>query len=346
MSSKGEASGVTLNHLQRLGPASDPDGQTFDFSLIVPVYLNEANVPDLLEALASLAKKLTGRLEVVFVVDGSPDRSYTLLAEALPSFPIPAQLLALSRNFGAFAAIRVGIEVARGTFIGVMAADLQEPPELFLSFFEVLRGDEADIVFGVRAGREDGFFSELCSNLFWSLYRRFVIAEVPKGGIDIFACNAQVKQAVLQISEPNSSLIAQLIWVGFRKKFIPYTRRKREKGKSAWKFGRKFRYMLDSLFSFSDLPVLVLLWLGVTGLVVSTLLGLITLVAKLAGDIKVPGYTALILVQLFFFSLLLLSQGIIGSYLWRTFENTKRRPLTLVRLHCCFDLEADARNSK
>lgn len=104
--------------------------------------------------------------------------------------------------------------------------------------------------------------------------------------------------------------------------------------------------MLDSLFSFSDLPVMLLLWLGAAGLAISTLLGLITFIAKLAGDIKVPGYTAIILVQLFFFSLLLLSQGIIGSYLWRTFENTKRRPLTLVRLHSCFDSETDAGNSK
>lgn len=320
--------------------------KTFDFSLVVPVYMNEANIPDLLEAVASLAKKLAGTLEVVFVVDGSPDRSYGLLADALPSYLIPAQLLALSRNFGAFAAIRVGIEVARGNSIGVTAADLQEPPELLESFFNLLGRGEADIVFGVRAGRDDGFFSQLCSNLFWSLYRRFVIADVPKGGIDVFACNAQVKQAVLQISEPNSSLIAQLIWVGFRRTFVPYTRRKRLKGKSAWKFGRRFRYMLDSLFSFSDLPVMLLLWLGAAGLAISTLLGLVTLVAKLAGDIKVPGYTAIILVQLFFFSLLLLSQGIIGSYLWRAFENTKRRPLTLVRLHSCFDSETDPRNSK
>ena len=334
-------------HFQPASPSINPEKygsrNTFDFSLVIPVYLNEENIPDLLEATDSLGKKLNGTLEIVFVVDGSPDLSYMLLAKALPSYPIASQLLALSRNFGSFAAIRVGMEVARGKNIAVMAADLQEPPELVESFFDILQRDEADVVFGMRTGREDSFFNRWGSEIFWALYRRFVVPDIPKGGIDIFACNQHVKEAVLQIAEPNSSLIAQLIWVGFRRKFVPYTRRRREKGKSAWKFKRKLRYMLDSLFSFSDLPVMLLLWVGGVGVTVSILLGLITLFAKLTGNIKVPGYTNLVLVELFFFSLLLLSQGIIGSYLWRTFENTKRRPLSLVRMHTCFDSEKNFR---
>jgi glycosyltransferase involved in cell wall biosynthesis len=333
---------------QDSSPLPDSGGNrqdcTFDFSLVIPVYLNEENISDLLEAVASLSNELDGTFEVVFVVDGSPDRSYLMLAEALPSYPVASQLLALSRNFGSFAAIRSGIEVARGRYLAVMAADLQEPPELLKSFFDVLRRDEADVVFGMRTGREDSFLYRWPSEIFWSLYRRFVIPDIPKGGIDIFACNRQVKDAVLQISEPNSSLIAQLLWVGFRRKYVPYTRRRREKGKSAWKFGRKVRYMLDSLFSFSDLPVLLLLWLGGGGVAISLVLGLITLFARLAGTIKVPGYTPLVLVQLFFFSLLLLSQGIIGSYLWRAFENTKKRPITLVRLRTCFDAKNNTRD--
>jgi len=337
-------------HFQQLSPAINSEKsnsiKTFDFSLVIPVYLNEENIPDLLDAINLLEKKLNGTLEIVFVVDGSPDRSYVLLAEALSSYPIASQLLSLSRNFGSFAAIRVGIEVARGKHVAVIAADLQEPPELVQSFFDILQRDEADVVFGMRTSREDSFFYRWCSEIFWALYRRFVIPDIPKGGIDIFACNQHVKEAVLQIAEPNSSLIAQLIWVGFRRKFVPYIRRRREKGKSAWKLGRRFRYMLDSLFSFSDLPVMLLLWVGGSGMAISILLGLVTLFARLAGNIKVPGYTPLILVQLFFFSLLLLSQGIIGSYLWRAFENTKKRPLTLVRLHTYFDSEKNIQNTR
>jgi len=336
-------------HFQQPGPFNHERGgldRTFDFSLVVPIYLNEENISDLLEAISSVEKKLNGTLEVVFVVDGSPDRSYALLTEALSSYPIASQLLALSRNFGSFAAIRVGIEVARGKYVAVMAADLQEPPELVCSFFDILQRDEADVVFGARTGREDAFFYRWSSGLFWALYRRFVIPDIPKGGIDIFACNRKVIEAVLQIAEPNSSLVAQLIWVGFRRKFVPYTRRRREKGKSAWKFGRRLRYMFDSLFSFSDLPVMLLLWVGGFGIAISILLGVVTLLAKFTGHIKVSGYTNLILVQLFFASLLLLSQGIIGSYLWRTFENTKKRPLTLVRLHSYFGSDKNNKDTR
>jgi len=327
-------------HLQKTSPylnsGQDDSTKTFDLSLVIPVYLNEENIPDLLDAVNSLGEKLDGALEIVFVVDGSPDRSYLLLAEALSTCPIPSQLVSLSRNFGSFAAIRIGMEVARGEFIAVIAADLQEPPELVLSFFDILRRDEADVVFGTRAGREDGFLYRWCAEIFWAFYRRFVVPEIPKGGIDVFACNRKVKDAVLQINEPNSSLIAQLIWVGFRRKFVPYVRQRREKGQSAWKLGRRFRYMLDSLFSFSDLPVTLLLWLGGAGIAISILLSLVVLFARLTHNINVPGYTPIVLVQLFSFSVLLLSQGIIGSYLWRTFENTKKRPLTLIRLHTYF----------
>jgi glycosyltransferase involved in cell wall biosynthesis len=144
-------------------PSPIDDGKSgrdraFDFSLVIPVYLNEENINDLLEAVFSLKEKLNGTLEIVFVVDGSPDRSYALLAEALPSYPIAAQLLALSRNFGSFAAIRVGLEAARGKYVAVMAADLQEPPDLVESFFNILQRDEADVVFGARKSREDLFF--------------------------------------------------------------------------------------------------------------------------------------------------------------------------------------------
>ncbi len=309
----------------------DKVGQAINYSLIIPVYKNEENIDDLLAAISALHTSLKESLEAVFVVDDSPDQSYCRLATALPSVAFPSQLLALSRNFGSFAAIREGMLAARGTFCAVMAADLQEPPELIATFADILSKDEADVVFGTRSGRSDGVISGFLSDFFWLIFRRFVIPEIPKGGVDIFACNRQVRDAVLQIEEPNSSLIAQLFWVGYRRKFVPYTRRRREKGRSAWKLGRRFRYMLDSIFSFSDFPVFLLLWGGFIGVLVSIVLGLVTIAAKLMGMIPIPGYSTLILLQLFFSSLLLLTQGIVASYLWRAFENTKRRPLSLVR---------------
>ncbi|WP_296806978.1 glycosyltransferase family 2 protein [Thiocapsa sp.] len=310
--------------------------QSIDRSIIIPVYRNEENIPDLLPVLGQLTQSLDGVTEVVFVVDGSPDRSGDKLRDGLERCAFPARLLFHSRNFGSFAAIRTGLVHARGEHFAAMAADLQEPPELIVDFFRTLDRDEADVVFGHRAERNDSRSSMFLSNLFWGFYRRFVVPDVPRGGVDIFACNRKVRDALLSIEESNSSLVAQLFWVGFRRKFASYSRRAREKGKSAWSFKRRFNYMLDSIFSYSDLPVMVLLWTGILGIVFSLLLSLFILTAKMLGFIEVAGYTPVMLTILIMGSITLFSQGLMGCYLWRTLENTKHRPLSLICDECVF----------
>ncbi len=194
-------------------------------------------------------------LEVVFVVDGSPDASLDLLQEALPDEDFPAQLIELSRNFGSFAAVRRGLEAASGKHFAIMAADLQEPPDLILEFFALLGEDRADLILGQRTGRADGRLSNMLSNTFWSSYRRFIVPEMPVGGVDVFACNTVIRDDLLALRESNTSLVSQLLWLGHRRKLVPYQRRIRTKGASAWNVKRKIRYMLDSLFAFSDLPI-------------------------------------------------------------------------------------------
>ena len=299
-------------------------------SLIIPVYKNEENIPDLLAVLCDLHCKLDKGFEVIFVVDGSPDYSFTLLQESLSNKPFPSQLILHSRNFGAFAAIRSGLEKAKGRHIAVMAADLQEPPELITKIFELLQNDECDIAFGQRIGRQDSLLYSIFSNLFWRIYRKFVISGIPKGGVDVFGCNEKVLLAVLQFREHNSSLLAQLFWVGYRRSFVPYKRLKRTKGKSSWSFRRRFQYMLDSIFSFSDLPVLIILYVGSVGIGLSFLISILILIFWLFGAIEVKGYTPLMLSMFFFGSVNLTVQGIIACYLWRALENTKQRPLTLI----------------
>jgi glycosyltransferase involved in cell wall biosynthesis len=299
-------------------------------SLVIPVYRNEENVPALLAALVDMDEALGHRLEVVFVIDGSPDRSGELLAEALPHLAFSSRIAFHSRNFGAFTAIRSGLELATGSYFAVMAADLQEPPELILEFFEVLESDRADVAFGQRTERNDSFFRDLFSKAFWAVYRRLVVRDVPQGGVDIFACNRQARDVLLSIHEPNSSLVAQLFWIGFRRVFVPYRRRVRLAGRSAWGFSRRVRYMMDSIFSFSDLPILAVLWIGFLGCALSVLFGAYVAIARIIGAIEEPGYATLVLLITFFGSVTLAVQGIIGCYLWRTFENTKQRPLRII----------------
>jgi glycosyltransferase involved in cell wall biosynthesis len=303
------------------------------YSLIIPVYRSEETLDALLEALKGISADLEGLLEVVFVVDGSPDRSYTILRDRLPTIGFPAQLVSLSRNFGSFAAIRMGLEAGHGPYYAVLAADLQEPPELIVSFFRTLESEPFDVTIGTRETRQDPWLQTLSASLFWRLYRRFVQPEVPLGGVDVFGCNKAVRDALLRLRESNSTLIGLLFWLGFRRKTIPYARRARAAGRSAWTFRRKLRYLLDSCFSLTDLPVTVIMLIGLVGTAASVLLSVVVVVAWYLGLIRVPGYTPVILVLLNSFTATMLALGIMGSYVWRAFENTKGRPLYVPMMH-------------
>lgn len=300
-------------------------------SLVIPVYKNEENLPRLFRELEQVAGRLADQLEIVFVVDGSPDASLRILQEHLANWSQRTQLVELSRNFGSFAAIAAGLRAARGDFMAVLAADLQEPPELILEFHRVLAAGEADIVLGYRTGRADPWWSRWLSESFWRLYRRFVVRDMPKGGIDVFGCTRVVRDKVLDLKEINTNLIALLFWLGYRRAFIPYERRARLEGRSAWTVGKKLRYALDSIFNFTDLPIRMLLLLGVGGTGFAVIAGLTVLIGWSTGHVPVLGYTPIMLVITFFGGLTALGLGIIGQYLWLSLQNARNRPTFIVK---------------
>jgi glycosyltransferase involved in cell wall biosynthesis len=302
------------------------------YSIVIPVYKNEASIPDLIESLKVMNQELDGHMEVVFVVDGSPDNSYTLLRDALTTLGFPAQLLAHSRNFGSFPAIRSGLKAARGNFFGVMAADLQEPPELLISFFRALSKDECDVAIGTRSARKDPLFTRFASRIFWGLYRRLVVQDMPAGGVDIFGCNRLFRDQLLQLEESRSSLIALIFWLGFRRKFLSYERKERQQGKSAWTLRKKIDYMMDSIFAFTDYPIRLLIRIGAIGSLLAITFGIIIIIGRLAGIIDVPGYAATTLTVLLLGALNLFGLGLIGTYAWRGYENSKQRPQAIIAL--------------
>jgi glycosyltransferase involved in cell wall biosynthesis len=307
------------------------------YSLVIPVYRNEESIPDLLTALAGIDRAQGGGLEVVFVVDGSPDRSLARLVELVPRAGFAAKILEMSRNFGAFAAMRAGLTEASGPYFAVMAADLQEPPELVVEFFRRLEQDTCDVVCGVRTARDDPWRSRLASNLFWALYRRLIQPEMPPGGVDVFGCNLGARDALVALTEAHSSLVGQLVWIGMRRDEVPYHRRARQHGKSAWTLRKKIAYMLDSSLAFSDLPIRLLFGVGMFALAVSAVYGIIVLVARLTGLIVEPGYATTVLLIAGFGALNALGLSVVGAYAWRAFENTKARPLAIVRRRLTFE---------
>ncbi|MCP4191700.1 MAG: glycosyltransferase family 2 protein [Planctomycetaceae bacterium] len=305
-------------------------------SLVIPVFRNEDTIDALVESLCELRRRMNEPLEVVFVVDGSPDRSFAMLKGRLQDSPLRAELVLLSRNFGSFAAIRHGLAVAQGPNFAVMAADLQEPIQLIEQFFDELQSQEFDVVVGQRTDRNDPWFTRVSSNLFWWFYRRLVQPEMPVGGVDVFGCNQTARDALLKLEESHTSLVGQLIWLGFRRKALPYVRAPRAAGRSAWTLQKKVRYMLDSVFAFTDLPIAMLSLVGVAGIALSMLLSIVVFLSWSAGWIAVSGYTPLMLGLLTSTSSILLGLGIVGAYVWRVFENSKRRPLTVSLLRESF----------
>lgn len=305
------------------------------YSVIIPVYGNRDSVPELIQRLTTLlkAREERGHAEAVFVVDGSPDDSLECLRSALAESSLTAQLISLSRNFGSFSAIRAGLSFARGDYVGVMAADLQEPPEILEAFFDSLEAGECDIALGQRIGRADPWLSSLASRAYWGLYRRFVSRDIPRGGVDVFGCTGEIAARISTLRETHTSLIGLLFWIGYRRKLFPYSRQPRRHGKSGWTSGRKLRYLLDSVYAFTDLPIILLQGIGLLGIVSSFLVGMLVFISWVLGYVREPGYTPLMIVLLASTSAILLGLGIVGSYVSRAYENSKGRPLTLVATH-------------
>lgn len=316
------------------------------YSVVIPVYKNEGSIPALLSEMSFVSSVIADRFglttEFIFVVDGSPDSCYGMLREMLPRASFPSQLVLHARNFGSLAAIRTGLLAGRGEYFGVIAADLQEPPELLVDFLAPLVTNVADIVVGRREGREDPAASRISANLFWRLYRLFVNPEIPSGGVDLFGCTRQVRDELVRLEESHSSLVGLLFWVGFRRYEAPYVRRARAHGKSSWTVAKKFTYLLDSVFAFTDLPVRLLSLCGLLGLLLGAGFGITVGLLRLMGEIVVPGYAATIVAITFFGSLNTLGLGIVGIYAWRANENAKRRPLAVVQAVNLFEAMSPA----
>ena len=310
------------------------------YTVVVPVYRNEETLAAVVDRLDELAASLDGALEAVFVVDGSPDGSLALLRRLLrDERAFSAQLIALSRNFGSFSAVKTGLGAARGDIAAVMAADLQEPVSLIEGFFAGLGSGEYDVAVGVRTARGDPASGAAASRLFWWIYRKLIQPEIPPGGVDVFACTRDVASQLARLDESHTSLVGLLYWLGFRRLEVPYVRQARPAGKSAWSLGKRIRYLEDSIYSFTSLPIAAITVVGLVGVVVSFSYACIVFAFWAAGKIDVPGYTPLMLALLFMASSVLMGLGIVGSYVWRTYENSKGRPTAVAMTHEQFSPE-------
>jgi glycosyltransferase involved in cell wall biosynthesis len=299
---------------------------SYSVSIVVPVYKNEGSIEHLLNRISEISAAATGTVEAVFVVDGSPDKSLEALRSNLPCDGFDAKVLLLSRNFGAFSAIRAGLREARGEATVVMAADLQEPTSLILDMLGIVQRDEADVAVGVRQSRKDGVVSRTLSAVFWKVFNRVSSLELPRGGVDIFALSRSARETLNSFEESSTSLIGLIYWMGFRRQEVPYHRVERQVGKSSWSLQKRINYAKDSITAFSEFPLSVFLWSGVIGAVVSLVFALIGAFQYMFTSDHQSQREITAIGLLFVASYLMAGLGIIGTYLWRLAENVRNRP--------------------
>jgi dolichol-phosphate mannosyltransferase len=299
-------------------------------SIVVPVYENALNLPDTIPRLLDLPTSDDGvATELVFVDDGSSDDSLAVLRQFQRAHPGRIRVVKLTRNFGSMAAIQAGLTVARGDCVGMIAADLQDPPELFLEMLAHWRAG-AKAVFAVRADREDSASQRLFANAYYALIRRFALSGYPPGGFDFFLIDRQVVGDIVRIREKNTNLMSLIFWLGYRPVMLPYVRRAREKGVSRWTLSKKVKLFIDSFVAFSYVPIR---FLSATGLLVATTAfayGAYVFLAWLLQDIPVRGFAPVVIVLAFTSGIQMTMLGVLGEYLWRTLDETRRRPAFVI----------------
>ena len=297
-------------------------------SIVIPVYFNEMNLHDLYKDLKEKVLDKLKEYELIFVDDGSKDSSYSVMLE-LQKEDRNIRCIRLSRNFGSHAAILAGLNECSGDCAVMKTADLQEPSEILLEMFDQWKNG-FNVVLAVRSDRNEHFIQKFFSNSYYKLMRRFVLKEMPLGGFDCFLIDRKVIEVLRLMDEKNTSLMGQILWSGFRTTSIYYTRLKREKGKSRWTLTKKIKLVIDSVLSFTHLPIRVMSVVGLIFFLISVAWSLIIIYLKIFGEIQIEGWTTLMVFNLFSSGLILLTLGIIGEYLWRNFDASRNRPVYII----------------
>lgn len=298
-------------------------------SIVIPVYFNEGNLFLLYDDIKEkVLDKLNCEYEIVMVNDGSTDGSYSEMLK-IAEKDKNIVLVNLSRNFGEHKATLAGLAHCTGTVAVRKAADLQEPSEMILEMYDkYIEGNK--VVLAVRADREEGLSQKMFSSIYCGMMRKFALANMPKGGFDTFMISRQVIDILVTIGEKNAPVTEQILWTGFDSAKVYYVRKKREIGKSGWTFSKKVKLAIDSLLSFSYFPVRLISGVGFAFFGAAIIWAIILVIQKIIGYIDVPGYTTLAIIMLLGFGIVMVSMGVLGEYIWRMFDEIRKKPLYVV----------------
>jgi glycosyltransferase involved in cell wall biosynthesis len=297
-------------------------------SFVIPVFRNSGSIIPTYEKLVVLLSPLQLEQEFIFVNDGSDDNSIEELMQ-LHKKDSGVKVISFSRNFGQVPAVIAGLKEVNGDAVVVMSADLQEPIELIGEMIAKWKAGN-EIVIGHRIDREDGFVANTASTVFYKLMRQ-VNPKMPKGGFDFMLIDKIALEVLNQIDERNRFFQGDVLWLGFNTIFIPYTRLKRTIGKSQWTLSKKLKYFIDGLLNTSYVPIRLMSLLGICFSFFGFLYALVIAYNRFIHNTPFTGWAPIMILILIIGGLIMLMLGIIGEYVWRTYDETRKRPLYIIK---------------
>lgn len=300
----------------------------YKVALIVPVYNEEATIAYFIETVEQKLSSVLEHIEIVFVDDGSKDRSVEIIKHIMQD-NARVSLIQLSRNFGKEAAMTAALDLCDADAVVPIDVDLQDPPELILDFIRIWRDEGIDTVYGVRSDRSsDSETKRVTSGGFYYVFNKLSSkVKIPVNVGDFRLIDRKVIETVKELSENNRFMKGLYAWPGFSSKGVPYVRPERSAGETKWNYWKLWNFALDGIVAFSSLPLRVWSYIGVGVGLLSLIYMIYIFVDTLVFGISVPGYASTMCVVLFLGSIQLISIGVVGEYLGRVSEEVKKRPV-------------------
>ena len=299
-------------------------------SVVVPFHNEQANVRALHDRLCTVLDATGLSWELICINDGSRDGTLAALI-SLAQLDDRVRVYDLSRNFGKEAALTAGLDQARGEVVVPLDADLQDPPELIPALIAKWR-EGFDVVNAVRAAREgEGWFKRISAYWFYRVINRLSAIEIPRDTGDFRLLSRAALEALRQMPERRRFMKGMFVWVGFPTASVTYRRACRHAGRSSWNYWRLWNFALEGITSFSQVPLRMASYLGLAVALLSLLYATFLIIRTLLFGNMVSGYPSLMVAILFLGGTQLIALGVIGEYVGRIYEETKQRPIYIIR---------------
>jgi dolichol-phosphate mannosyltransferase len=301
-----------------------------DLSIVIPVFNEEDNILPLVHRLRQTLAPTGLAYELIFVNDGSRDATLLRIKELSAIHP-EIKYIDLSRNFGHQIAVSAGLDYATGQVVGIIDADLQDPPELLLPMYEKWK-EGYDVVYALRIRRKgESWFKLVTARLFYRILSKITQIDIPLDTGDFRIMDKRVVEVLRSMPERHKFLRGQIAWVGFRQTGLEYERDARQFGKTGYPFSKMLRFALDGITGFSDIPLRFVSNLGILVTIFAFFMTLYALYSRYILQDYTQGWTSIIITVLFMGGVQMISIGIIGEYLTRINADTRKRPLYVVR---------------